>query len=103
MLGLGIVLALAGILEFRSLRKISGMNDSKLITTGVYSCSRNPQFLGFDLALLCTSLLRKSGYALLLTVIAIIYCHYYIVKVEEPHLKNIFGAKYISYKLRTPR
>jgi len=89
MLGLGIVLALAGILEFRSLHKISGMNDSKLITTGVYSWSKNPQFLGFYLALLGTSILGKSGYALLLTVIAVIYCHYYIVEIEEPHLEHI--------------
>jgi len=89
MLGLGIILVLAGILEFRSLHKISGMNDSKLITTGVYSWSKNPQFLGFYLALLGTSILGKSGYALLLTVIAVIYCHYYIVEIEEPHLEHI--------------
>jgi len=49
-----------------------------------------------------TSILGKSGYVLLLTVIAVIYCHYYIVEIEEP-LEHIFGAKYISYKLRTPR
>jgi len=49
------------------------------------------------------SLFGRSGFALLLTAIAIIYCHYYIVKMEEPYLERIFGEDYIVYKLRTPR
>jgi len=79
------------------------MKASKLITTGIYHWSRNPQFLGLYFALLGISLLGRSGFALLLTTIAIIYCHYYIVKVEEPYLERIFGANYIVYKSRTPR
>jgi protein-S-isoprenylcysteine O-methyltransferase Ste14 len=99
----GVSLTTAGIIEFRSLRKVSGMDISKLITTGIYSWSRNPQFLGTYLAFLGISLFWRSGYALLLTVIAITCCHFYIVKVEEPYLKQIFGKEYDGYKLRTPR
>jgi len=103
LLGIGIALTVAGAVEFRSLRKISGMEVSRLITTGIYRWSKNPQFLGFYLALLGISLLGRSGYALLLTVIAIIYCHYYIVKTEEPYLERVFGEEYIAYRSRTPR
>ena len=99
----GTFLTLAGMMEFRSLRKVSGMEASNLVTTGVYRWSRNPQFLGFYLALLGISLLGRSGFALLLTVIAVIYCHYYIVKMEEPYLERIFGKEYVTYKSRTPR
>lgn len=99
----GTILTLAGIMEFRSLRKVSGMEVSSLITTGIYHWSRNPQFLGFYLALLGMSLLGCSGYALLLAAIAVIYCHYYIVKVEEPYLERVFGKDYVAYKSRTPR
>jgi len=101
--GAGCLLTAAGIIEFRSIRKISAMEVSKLITTGIYRWSRNPQFLGFYLSLLGMSLLGRSGYALLLAVIAVIYCHHYIVKVEEPYLERIFGEEYIAYKSRTPR
>jgi len=79
------------------------MEVSKLITTGIYRWSRNPQFLGLYFSLLGMSLFGRSGFALLLTAIAIIYCHYYIVKMEEPYLERIFGEDYIVYKLRTPR
>jgi len=101
--GAGCIFTAASIIKFRSLRKISGIEVSGLITTGIYRWSRNPQFLGFYLALLGMSLLGRSGYALLLAIIAVIYCHYYIVKVEEPYLERIFGEEYRAYKLRTPR
>jgi len=65
--------------------------------------SRNPQFLGFYLALFGISLLGRSGYALLLTALAVVYCHYYIVNVEEPYLARVFGEEYVLYRLRTPR
>ncbi len=99
----GCVFLLAEMVEFHSLRKISGLEVSKLITTGIYRWSRNPQFLGFYLILVGISLFSFSGYALLLTAIAIIFCHYYIVKIEEPYLVKVFGEEYIKYKLRTPR
>jgi len=99
----GCILTAAGIIEFRSLRKISAMEVSRLITTGIYRWSRNPQFLGFYLTLLGLSLLGRSGYALLLAIIAIIYCHDYIVKVEEPYLERVFKEEYRAYKSRTPR
>jgi len=99
----GFILTAAGIIEFHSLRKVSAMKVSNLITTGIYRWSRNPQFLGFYLTLLGLSLLGRSRYALLLAVIAIIYCHDYIVKVEEPYLERIFGEEYRAYKSRTPR
>ena len=99
----GTILTLVGVFEFHSLRKISGLEISRLITTGIYGWSRNPQFLGFYPALLGISIIGRSGYALLLTIIAIVYCHYYIVRVEEPYLERIFGEEYVTYKSKTPR
>jgi len=40
--------------------------------------------------------------ALPLKALAAVYCHYYIVKVEEPYLTLVFGEE-VLYRLRTPR
>ena len=97
----GSMLTLAGAIEFRSLHRISGMEVSKLIATGIYRWGRNPLFLGFISHLSFPSCPFRI--CSLLTLIAVTYCHYYIVKVEEPYLERIFGKEYITYKLRTPR
>ena len=107
---LGIILAFAGfaimligMIEFRSARKVLGMEVSKLITTGIYRWSRNPQFLGWYFLDIGIALAGLSGYALIVGIITVIFCHYYIVKLEEPFLERIFGKEYIRYKQKTPR
>ena len=92
-LGAGMSIMLAGIIKFRSLRKISGLDTSGLVTTGIYQWSRNPQFFGWFLALIGISLIGRSGFSFLLTVLAIISSHYYITRIEEPYLERIFGEK----------
>ena len=92
--GVGTLLMLAGMVEFRSLRRISGLEISQLIITGVYRWTRNPQYLGWFLILLGISFIGRSGFAFLLTILGIILFHYYIIRIEEPYLKRVFGDKY---------
>ena len=100
---LGVAIMLAGMIEFRSVRKVLGMETSGLVTTGIYRWSRNPQFLGWYFSVVGISLAGLSGYALLIALIAITSGHYYIVKLEEPYLERVFGREYLEYKRRTPR
>ena len=79
------------------------MEASRLITTGIYRWSRNPQFLGWYLADLGIALAGLSGYALLIALLTIILGHYYIVKLEEPYLERIFGREYLEYRRKAPR
>ncbi len=100
---LGFSIMLAGMLEFRSVRMVLGLEQSKLITTGIYKWSRNPQFLGWFLMNIGVALIGLSGYALLMALLIIASCHYYIVRLEEPYLERVFGDRYLEYELITPR
>ena len=101
--GAGVVVMLAGMVEFRSLGRISGSDTSELVTTGIYRWSRNPQYLGWFLVLLGISVIGSSGLALLYTMMGIVLFHFYTTQIEELYLEQIFGEKYLMYKEETPR
>ena len=101
--GVGTLLILAGMVTFRSLRRISGLEISKLIISGVYRWTRNPQYVGWFLILLGISFIGRSGLAFLLAILGIILFHYYIIRIEEPYLERAFGDKYYQYKSNVPR
>jgi protein-S-isoprenylcysteine O-methyltransferase Ste14 len=100
---IGFIIMLAGIIEFRSFRKISGLEISSLIRTGIYRYCRNPQYVGWFLVLTGISIAGRSGIALLLTIALIIGIHFYNVKLEEPYLEHVFGEEYRQYKSSVPR
>ncbi|MHA1861427.1 MAG: methyltransferase family protein [Candidatus Ranarchaeia archaeon] len=102
-IAVGGALMLAGMYEFRSLSKISGLESSVLVTRGVYRWSRNPQFLGWYLVLIGLSLIGRSGLAFIFSLAGILLFHLYIVYLEEPYLERVFGESYRAYKAGTPR
>ncbi|GBD93255.1 hypothetical protein BMS3Abin05_00838 [bacterium BMS3Abin05] len=101
--GIGVILLSMGMIEFRSLRRSTGQDISKLITTGVYRWSRNPQFVGWFLILLGISLAGRSGLAFVLTGVFAVVIYLYTVLLAEPYLGSLYGEEYRLYKLRTAR
>ncbi|MBS1270960.1 MAG: hypothetical protein MAGBODY4_00089 [Candidatus Marinimicrobia bacterium] len=106
----GVVLLLAGVAmvvisvyQFGSVRRMSGQDTSQLVTSGIYRLSRNPQNVGWYLGLLGIVMLGRSPLAFGLSVGFILLLHYYIVKVEEPFLKRIYGADFVQYERKTSR
>ncbi len=73
----------------------------KVITTGVYSVVRHPQYFGALLAHLGISILLSALYSLLLTPFLVIYI-YLISWKEEKELINEFGKDYEDYKVNVP-
>jgi protein-S-isoprenylcysteine O-methyltransferase Ste14 len=73
-----------------------------LVTTGIYSHSRNPIYLFFDLYFLGTFLINGSLFFLLMTILVALNLHFQIVQ-EERFLANAHGAVYEVYCAKTPR
>ncbi len=76
---------------------------TSLVTTGIYSVSRNPAFLGFDLMYLGILLTYFHRLLCLATGIALLLFHLQIVRVEEAFLAEAFGAEYLQYKAKVCR
>lgn len=102
LLGVGGLLFLAGIVSFRSFRRMSGMDTSTLVTTGAYRWSRNPQNVGWALFLVGVALLGRSGLALLMAAVFLASFRAYVA-AEEEFLERIFGAAYRDYRARSHR
>lgn len=99
----GAAIITIAILNFRTFQRMSGLQTDQLITNGIYAWSRNPQNLGWGMALFGISLVGQSGFAFLLSALFGIAVHIYIVTMEEPYLERIYGEEYQRYRDKTAR
>jgi protein-S-isoprenylcysteine O-methyltransferase Ste14 len=76
---------------------------TSLVTTGLFAHTRNPVYIGGELALLGLALLLGSAWILVLMVPATLLLHYGVVLREERYLERKFGAAYLAYKESVPR
>lgn len=75
---------------------------TELITNGIYSISRNPAFVAFDLLYLSVCLLFFNIPLLLMSLWAAVMLHIQILQ-EEVHMHGMFGEAYDEYKKHTCR
>ena len=69
---------------------------TELVTEGIYSFSRNPAFLGFDLQYIGVLLMFCNLLTATFTVFAVSMLHLQILQ-EERYLTATFGAEYLKY------
>ena len=84
-----------------SLKVAETHKADKIITTGIYSHIRHPQYFGAILAHLGITFLLSAFYSLLSTPIIIIY-NYLTSWKEEKELVKEFGKEYEDYKKIVP-
>ena len=95
-------LCVAGVCRFGGVGELAGTRNQSLLTTGSYGHSRNPQYLGYLIALAGAAVGRRSGSALASTgALAVIYAAW--IPVEESHLTELYGHHYTDYTHRTRR
>jgi len=74
-----------------------GHPTSQLITTGVFSISRNPIYLGGVVFLSGVTLALNSVWTLAALVISILGCQSILIIPEEKYLAMKFGEEYQTY------
>ena len=98
----GAILYMAARIEFRSFRRTWGLENDRLVTTGIYRFSRNPQTLGAVLFLAGASLAGRSMVAALLVTLLWVASLIWL-PVEEKALERLFGDQYRCYRNTVPR
>jgi protein-S-isoprenylcysteine O-methyltransferase Ste14 len=74
-----------------------GLPTGQVVTTGVFSVSRNPLYLGVVVLLVGLALALNILWILVFLAPAIVICHYVLIVPEEKYLAVKFGAEYAAY------
>ncbi len=74
-----------------------GHATTSLVTTGVFSFSRNPLYLGGVLVLVGIGFAFNLPWVLLLLLPSLVACQYLLIAPEETYLAAKFGQDYAAY------
>lgn len=77
-------------------------NLGKLITSGIFSVSRNPFFLSVELFFIGVALIFPSLFFIATAVFSIVGIHFFILK-EEKFMIESYGESYSAYRKKVPR
>jgi len=79
------------------------LEADSLNTRGIYSCVRNPLYLGNFFIFLGLLIIYNSLFAYLLGMGFFVLQYWFIVRAEENFLQDKFGQKYLEYCKQVPR
>jgi protein-S-isoprenylcysteine O-methyltransferase Ste14 len=74
-----------------------GLPTSKVISTGVFSISRNPLYLGGVFILAGIALALNLPWVLILLIPSLVACQFILIAPEESYLTARFGEQYRMY------
>jgi protein-S-isoprenylcysteine O-methyltransferase Ste14 len=80
-----------------------GRTTTKIVTTGAFSISRNPLYLGGVCFLLGISLAFNLPWVFIFLLPSIAACHIILIAPEEDYLAAKFGEEYREYTARMYR
>ncbi len=101
----GVLTFIMSVLQMKDSWRAGVQREDKthLVTTGIYSISRNPAFLGFDLMYIGILFAFFNWFLCFATSFVLVFFHLQIVNVEEEFLVDAFGEEYIQYKKKVCR
>jgi len=98
----GLIVLIRAFVIFGPIGRAFGNRNDELKTAGVYSWSRNPQIVGYEMFLLGWIILWPSLYIVAALIVFMGVAHQ-MVRVEEEHLARVHGEAYVRYRNVTPR
>ena len=101
----GLALSVAVVVHFRRAETpVTPLRETRrLVLSGPYRFSRNPDYLGQAMVTAGLGLLAGSGWVLLALVPALLLVRYAVIAREERYLEEKFGAEYRSFRSRVRR
>lgn len=103
----GFIVAAWGVAAFRragtTVNPMKPESSSSLVSSGIYSFTRNPMYLGFLLALLAWALYLSHPAAFLVLPLYVWYMNRFQIEPEERALASLFGERFTSYASRVRR
>ena len=101
----GMVLFAAGMATFAKARTGIMLQQAatKVVASGPYRWSRNPQYVGFVAIYAGACLLMNTVWPLLLLPVVIVLTNRLVIAREERYMRQTFGDAYQAYSARVPR
>jgi protein-S-isoprenylcysteine O-methyltransferase Ste14 len=103
----GIVVAVAGVVEFRragtTVDPRVPHKAQELVTSGIFAFSRNPMYVGMVLVLIAWSIALDSWLAALVCPVFYVWIDRVQIPFEEKHIVALFGDDYTRYCQRVRR
>jgi len=103
----GIGFAVAGVISFRraktTINPTKPQMTSSLVSSGIYSLTRNPMYVGLLLVLIAWAIFLSSPWALLGPAAYFLYIDSFQIAPEERALTALFGAEYTAYLSKVRR
>ena len=99
--------SLAGVIAFRraktTVNPLKPETATSLVSTGIYSVTRNPMYVGLLFILIAWATYLSSAWALLGPLGFMLYINRFQIAPEERVLSTLFGSEYTAYQSRVPR
>jgi protein-S-isoprenylcysteine O-methyltransferase Ste14 len=103
----GAAVAIGGVVSFRRARTtvnpLKPETTATLVSTGVYSFTRNPMYLGMALVLVGWGAYLSSAWSLVGPMLFALYITRFQIIPEERVLERLFGEPFAEYKGRVRR
>ena len=104
---LGVATSMLATLLFRKDKTtVNPMNPEEtttLVTTGIFSITRNPMYLGLFLSISSTILFFGSWFGIIILIFFVWYITKFQIIPEEEAMEKLFGNKYDEYRQNVRR